>query len=253
MFDVLSVNLLIKDNWCEIVECDFYFSLQQSDISTLKQEDDNCKNQLMNVENAQAKRLIIDEMSKTRAKRSTQLIIIVTNSLIDWLSKQKDQLLIVIFADSRCVKWNWNTFIAFKEKISSFSQIYDHSRWLTMRIMNNIYRLQRQNFVVYLSRRIWFNDFLLIRVFLRAIWRFYFVYSRISTNNLFRRKFDRVSINLAKFKARNRVESVKMISSSSLLIENCVEDVIVANWRFRAKDEIVTNWIVVFLSTRWRC
>ena len=37
-------------------------------------------------------------------------------------------------------------------------------------------------------------------------------------------------------------EDVKMISSSSLqLIE-----------RFRAEDEIVTNWVVVFLSTRWR-
>ena len=26
--------------------CDFYFSFQQNDVSTLKQEDDNCKDQL---------------------------------------------------------------------------------------------------------------------------------------------------------------------------------------------------------------
>ena len=43
--------------WCEIVVCDFYSSLQQSDVSTLKQEDDNCRDQL-NVDEQREDRLL---------------------------------------------------------------------------------------------------------------------------------------------------------------------------------------------------
>ena len=37
----------------------------------------------------------------------------------------------IILADSRCVKWKWDSIIVLKERIYSFSQIHDHSRWLT--------------------------------------------------------------------------------------------------------------------------
>ena len=116
----------------------------------------------------------------------------------------------------------------------SFSQIHDHSRWFTMRIVNSIHRLQRQNFnltiffwLAYFYER--FDDFILsIRVFRRAI--------------CFDRKFDRMSISLAN--SVREICCVRDNESSSLRIEknfvlkmynrhelNCVEDEIVTNWQ----------------------
>ena len=116
-------------------------------------------------------------------EKNRQLTVVVTDSLIDWLSKQKNQLLIVIIVDSR-----------------SFSQTHDHFCWFTMRIMKMKcnHRFQRKNFrltiffwFAYFYK--WFDDFLLnTRVFLRTMktlfllasftsnWRFSFI-SRIFT------------------------------------------------------------------------
>ena len=69
------------------------------------------------------------------------------------------------------------------------------------------------------------DDFLFIRVFLRAIWRFYFIYSRISTSNCFDKKFDRMSINLAKFRTRNRVLETMNYRHCWLIKRFRVEDV----------------------------
>ena len=123
----------------------------------------------------------------------------------------------------------------------SFSQTHDHSRWFTMRIVEvkYIHRSQRRDFVVCLSRRTW------------SIWRFYFAYSRISTSNLFQsRRFDRMSVNLAEFRARDRVlETVN--HRHCWLIGDCAEDVIVANWDFVLKNSRHELSTILFLSTRW--
>ena len=150
--------------------------------------------------------------------------------------------LTIILADSRCVKWKWDSIIALKERTSSLTQIHDHSRWFTMRIVKVrcIHRLQRQNFTLwrfYFDSRISTNDLTI-----------FFNYSRISTSisddfilltRVFRwaicfKAEDLIECQLVSQNSEREiccVEDVKMISSSSLLIE-----------RFRAEDEIVTNW-----------
>ena len=98
---------------------------------------------------------LLIEMSKIRERKST--IDCRCNRLTDWLTFKTrrstidchSRRLTIILVDSRCVKWKWNTFIVLKERISSFSQVHDHFRWLTIRIVNNIHRLQRQNFTLW--------------------------------------------------------------------------------------------------------
>ena len=76
---------------------------------------------------------------------------------VDWFRRTRKSIIdchfrkfTIIFVDSRCVKWKWNSIIVFKERTFSLTQIHDHFRWFTMRIMKMkcIHRLQRQNFVV---------------------------------------------------------------------------------------------------------
>ena len=147
-----------------------------------------------------------------------------------------------------------------------------------MRIMKIkcIHRLQRQNFVVSWKFVLLFHSrkfVLLLRDFSRENFRFVdlkmlyvnssfnsrkfvlllrdlslrklhtltilFNYSRTSTSNLFRSKaFDRVSINFAEFKTKNRVQEAVNHRHCELRI-------------FRAENDIVTNWSILFLSTRW--
>ena len=138
-------------------------------------------------------------MSKTRAKRSTRLIIVVANSLIDWLLEQKNQQLTVIFANSRSFSLIHDAHSESKMQ-SSFSK----RKFQTLTIFFwlayfyewfEIFKSTIFFWLAYLYE--WFDDFLLIcvslqmirrfslitRVLLRVIWRFYFVYSRTSTSN----------------------------------------------------------------------
>ena len=91
----------------------------------------------------------------------------------------------IILADSRCVKWKWDSIMTLKERTSSLTQIHDHFRWFTMRIMKVrcIHRLQRQNFVVCLSRRTW------------SIWQFYLI-TRVFRRAIFA-EFNRIIVSLA--------------------------------------------------------
>ena len=111
-----------------------------------------------------------------------------------------------------------------------FSLIHDAHNENKMQSLFSKKKFQIDDFFWFAYFNEWFDDFLLnIRVFLRTIefclivrvfirtiddffnsriftsnWRFCFVYSRISTSNLFQNKtFDRVSINFAKFKTKN--------------------------------------------------
>ena len=120
------------------------------------------------IDSKKRNRLLI-EISKTRERKST--IDCHCNKLTDWLIFRIKKSIIdchsrrltIILADSRCVKWKWNTFIALKEKTFLFSQIHDHFRWLTIRIVKvkYIHRLQRQNFIFWrfsLISRIFTSD-----------------------------------------------------------------------------------------------
>ena len=86
-------------------------------------------------------------------KENRQLTVVVANSLIDWFSKQKNQLLIVIFANSR-----------------SFSLIHDAHSESEMQSSSSKKKFQT-------------DDFLLTRVSLRVIRRFSFEHSRIFTSD----------------------------------------------------------------------
>ena len=82
----------------------------------------------------------------------------------------------------------WTTFIVFKEKFFSLTQIHNHFRWFTMRIMKvkYIHRFQRKNFKLTIFFWLayfyeWWNFFLIIR-FLYEQLTIFFNYSRIFTN-----------------------------------------------------------------------
>ena len=59
-------------------------------------------------------------------QKNRLLIVVVTNSLIDWFSKQKNQFLIVVFANSR----------SFSLIHDYFRKFHDHSRWFTIIFAN---------------------------------------------------------------------------------------------------------------------
>ena len=129
-----------------------------------------------------------------------------------------------------------------KKKIDnwlSFSQIHDHFCWFTMRIMKNFFIFFKKKFIFWrfsFDSRIftndstiffwfayfykWFDDFLLICVFLQMIWRFslitrvflrayltilFFLFAYFDEQFIIYRNktFDRISINFAKLKAKN--------------------------------------------------
>ena len=174
----------------------------------------------------------------------------------------------------------------------SLSLTHDHFRKLTMRQMKMKFnhRFQRKDFFINANSRSFslthvVDDFLLIRVFLRMIRRFFFEHSRIFTSDedfvsirffyeqlaiffnysristsifgdfilltrVFRRaicfeaeRFDRMSVILAKFRARNRAVQETMNHRHCELIE-----------KFRAEDvQSSRNLLktIVFFSTRW--
>ena len=119
-------------NCCYV--CDFYFFLQQNDVSTFKQENNYCKNHLMN-------ELINSKKHENRLLIECRLI--STNKKIDyWLS---------------------------------FSQIHDHFRWFTIRIMKYIHRFQKENFTFWrfsFDSRIFTNDSTIF------FWTFAYFYER---------------------------------------------------------------------------
>ena len=124
--------------------------------------------------------------------------------------------------------------------VASFTKIRFVVSWLFQKTwivsqVKYIHRFQRKNF---------------------TFWRFYFTYSRISTNNLFRSKaFDRMSINFAKFRTRN------------LLCCRREDDfvIVIADWkilrwkRHRRKLIEISCWrwnrheltTILFFFTRW--
>ena len=244
--------------WCEIVVCDFYFSLQQSDVSTLKQENDNCRNQL-NVDEQEEDRLLTKCRRLEQESRHNWLVDRVfishhdeltdfqNKKINDWLSfsqthdasseseiqssLSKKELLLI--ADSRSFSLTHDAHSE-NEMQSSLSK-----KKLSFREDSFCYFTHEDVMLHDLSARelsfVFSKDFdLTILFYLLA----YFDEQSVSKQKI----WSWVSISLAKFKARNRVEDVKMISSSSLLIEcfvlkmynrhelNCAEDLVVAIW-----------------------
>ena len=166
MFDVLNVDLFVKNKWFDECVWFLFFSLS-SDVSTL-QKNDYCKNhsKINELTDSRTKRSFIDWLTDSKNKKigywltdwfekqeDRLLIAVVTNSLIDWLSKQKNQQLTVIFANSR-----------------SFSLTHD---------AHNESEMQSS----FSKKEFQIGDFLLICVFLQMIWRFSFKHSRIFTND----------------------------------------------------------------------
>ena len=187
----------------------------------LKQENDDCRNQLMSTDRKKIDYWLVDRVF---ISHHDWLIDIenreIDSWLIDWLRTENRQLsrfvkilLVISFTKTSCF------VISQQENFTLWRFYFKHSRIST----------SDEDFVSTRVSLLVTDDFLFIRVFLRAIWRSNFAYSRISTSNLFRRKFDRTIINLA-----NSVREICCArdseSSSLRLIE-----------RFRAEDEIVTN------------
>ena len=171
------------DDLIEIVVCDFYFSLQQSDVSTLKQEDDYCRNHLMSKMLKKENRLLIvvvadslrltdskkedrllTEMSKTRERRSTidcRLTRRIRRSTIDlliefwffitiaWLTFRTRRSTIESFRrheDALC-----KFFIQFT-KIRFVTSWSSQRTWVE-RQTKYIHRLQRENFFILADSR----------------------------------------------------------------------------------------------------
>ena len=167
----------------------------------------------------------------------------------------------------------------------SFSQIHDHFRWFTMRIVKVKcnHRFQKKNFKLAIFFWLayfyeWFNDFFLnTRVFLRTMkilfllasftskWRFFLI-SRIFTRLtiLFRlfayfdeqftrdKKFD--ECQLISQNSKREICCAKSSESSSLrLIKDFVLKMCDRHELNCAENEIVTNWMIAFFSTRWFC
>ena len=83
LFDVLNVDLFVWDNWCEIVVCDFYFSLYQTMFQRFKKMIIVKINWCRRTE----KRSTIDWLTDSKNKK-------IDNWLINWLEEQKDRQLI---------------------------------------------------------------------------------------------------------------------------------------------------------------
>ena len=163
---------------------------------------------------------------------------------------------------------------------SSFSQIYDHFRWFTMRIMKIKcnYRFQKKNFkstiffwFAYFYE--WFDDFFLICVFLQMIWRFSFEHSRIFTSDKnfvstrsfyeqsiffnfaylyeiddfisFARVFRRAIYSKQRI-WRMSINFAKLKARNLLCKRQWI--IVIANWwKFRVENEIVTKLIEKFV------
>ena len=153
----------------------------------------------------------------------------------------------------------WTAFIALKEKIYSLTQIHDHSRWFTMRIVKVkcIHRFQKENFIRWrfsFDLRISTNDSTIFFNYSRistSIFDDFILFIRVSRRAIcFDKAFERMSISLAKLKARN------LLCKRQWIIVIAIDRKI-SCWRWNrhelncAEDEIVTNWSILFLSTRW--
>ena len=102
--------------------------------------------------------------------------------------------------------------------VCCFIHEYDDSWFFSKRICRLSWKILN-NFVVFKERT-------------SLIWRSYFIYSLFRRTIYSKQKFEKMSINFAKFKTRNRV-------LKTMNYRHCW-----LNWRFRVKDEIVTNLIV---------
>ena len=198
--------------WCEIVVYFLFFSLT-SDVPTF-QEDEYCRNHLMNG--------LID--SKKHENRL--LTAVVANSLIDWLSKQKDQQLTVILANSRSFSQTSRSFSqtarsfsqtsrsfsqtarsfsqtsrSFSQTARSFSLTHDHSR--------RLHDAHSENEMHSSPSKREFN------------WRFYFAYSRIPTSN----SLETESLNECQLVSQNSKRKIccaRNSESSSLRIDKMI-------------------------------
>ena len=241
-----------------------FFSLT-SDVSTL-QKDEYCRNYSR-----------IDERTDSKSHENrllTECRLISTNKKIDYWK-------IVILADSRSFSLIHDASNENKMQSSFSKRKFIHSRRFTI-IFVDSRRFVKIRFVVSLTKirsvTSWsFSRKFSFRWFENALCKFHSTHEDVMLRDLslkefhilailfyllayldeqltcFDRAFDWMSLSFAKFRARNRcAEDVKMISSSSLqLIENCAVNVIVANWNFVLKRIFVTNWSILFLSTRW--
>ena len=173
---------------------------------------------------------------------------------VDWFRRTKKLTIdchyrwfTIIFANLRYVKWKWNSIIVFEKKTFLLTQIHDHFRWFTMRIMKVKYnhRFQKENFKRWrfsFDLRIFTNDLkisnrrfsLNIRVFLRTYLTIlfylfaYFDEQFVSTKRL--NECQLISQN-----SKRKICCAKNNESSSLRLIK----------KFRAENKIVTNWIVL--------
>ena len=171
----------------------------------------------------QKDRLLI-ESTDFDEQKNRLLIVVVTNSLIDWLSKQKKSTFDDRFVDMKMFYVNF-----------SFNSRRRHASWLfakklSFRWLENVLckffnQFTKIRFVVswsFFKRISHWRSYLIIRVFRRAIFA----------------EFDRMSISFAEFRTKNRV--LKTVNHRHCWLKNSC-------W----KCAIVTNWSILFLFTRW--
>ena len=123
----------------------FLFLFLTNDVSTFKQKDDDCKDHF------DVNKQIDSRNHENRLLTECRLI--STNKKIDYWFVDE----IFIFHHDKLIDFR-------NKKINcwlSFSQIHDHFRWFTMRIMKYIHRFQRKNFTFWrfsFDSRIFTND-----------------------------------------------------------------------------------------------
>ena len=103
LFNVLNVDLLIRNNWCEIIDIVFIFFLS-NDVSTF-QKNEYCKDFLTST----SKKKIDYWLNVDWFRRTKRRLLIKCRKfeqknrhdwLIDWFDEQKNRQLIVIVANS---------------------------------------------------------------------------------------------------------------------------------------------------------
>ena len=172
LFEILSDCLLIWWFDVKLLLCVIFF-FQQNDVSTFKQKNNDCKNHFDVNKQIDSKNHENHLLTKCR--------LISTNKKIDYWFVDE----IFIFHHDKLIDFR-------NKKINnwlSFSQIHDHFRWFTMRIMkvkcNHCFQKKKFKLTIFFWFAYfykWFDDFLLnIRVFLRTMKILFWLV--FSTNN----------------------------------------------------------------------
>ena len=243
------------DNWCN-----FFFFFLSSDVSTL-QKDVYCKNLLTNWLTRKSTKIVYwlsvenwrNEIDNWFVDR---IFISHHDWLIDFRNKKIDRWVVswrfvLLFHSRRFVLWlrdflkefelnvKWNTFIVFKEKTSSLTQIHDHFRWFTIRQikMKCNHRFQRKNFFIHADSRSFslthvVDDFFLTRVFLRVIDDFVLLIRVFRRAICFAKSF--AECQLVSQNSEREICCAKDNESSSLRIDkkiSCWKCAIVTNWQ----------------------